>query len=104
VKSVSHIYEVRPRKDRHGFDLIFDVLPFDRLWYDTPDNAIDYAMHHSRSHNAVIRVTLPPATLMDRHRHKGNPPKRSSGKKERPPMRRPLRVLLNALPGQGLSA
>jgi len=51
-----HIYEVRPRKDRRGVDLISDVLPFGRLWYDTPDNAIGYAMHSSRSHDAVIRV------------------------------------------------
>jgi hypothetical protein len=26
-----HIYEVRPRKDRRGFDLISDALPFGRL-------------------------------------------------------------------------
>jgi hypothetical protein len=39
-----------------GVDLISDVLPFGRLWYDTPDNAIGYAMHSSRSHDAVIRV------------------------------------------------
>ena len=37
-------------------DLISDPLSFGRLWYDTPDNAIGYAMHSSRSHNAVIRV------------------------------------------------
>jgi len=35
-----HIYEVRPRKDHRGVDLISDVLPFGRLWYDTPGNAI----------------------------------------------------------------
>jgi len=52
-----HVYEVRPRKDRRGADLISDVLPFGRLWYDTPDNAIGYAMHCSRSHDAVIGVT-----------------------------------------------
>jgi hypothetical protein len=52
----AHVYEVRPRNDRRGFDLISDVLPFGRLWYDTPDNAIGYAMHYSRSHDAVIRV------------------------------------------------
>jgi hypothetical protein len=23
-----HVYEVRPRKDKRGFDLISDVLPF----------------------------------------------------------------------------
>jgi len=39
-----------------GVDLISDVLPFGRLWYDTPENAIGYAMHSSRSHGAVIRV------------------------------------------------
>jgi hypothetical protein len=33
-----------------------DVLPFGRLWYNTPDNAIGYAMHSSRSHHAVVRV------------------------------------------------
>ena len=50
------VYEVRPRKDKRGVDLISDALPFGRLWYDTPDNAIAYAMHNSRSQDAVIRV------------------------------------------------
>ena len=54
--TANHVYEVRPRKDKRGVDLISDVLPFGRLWYDTPDDAIGYAMHSSRSHNAVIRV------------------------------------------------
>ena len=51
-----HLYEVRPRKDHRGVDLISDVSPFGRLWYDTPDNAIGYAMHSTRSHDAVIRI------------------------------------------------
>ena len=51
-----HIYEVRPRKHHRGVDLISDALPFGRLWYGEPDNAIGYAMHYSRSHDAVIRV------------------------------------------------
>jgi hypothetical protein len=54
--------EVRAREDHRSVDLISDVLLFGRLWYDTADNAMGYAMHYSRSHNAVIRVTLPPAT------------------------------------------
>ena len=29
-----HIYEVRPRKDHRGFDLISDPLPFGRVWYE----------------------------------------------------------------------
>ena len=47
-----HVYEVRPRKDRRGADLISDALPFGGLWYDGPNavtNATGYAMHDSRS-------------------------------------------------------
>jgi hypothetical protein len=50
-----HLYEVRPRKDHRGVDLISDTLPFGRLWYGEP-NAISNAKHRSRSHHAVIRV------------------------------------------------
>ena len=28
-----HLYQVRPRKDKRGVDLISDVLPFGALWY-----------------------------------------------------------------------
>jgi hypothetical protein len=42
-----HFYEARPRKDKRDVDLISDALPFGRLWYDTPDNAMGYAMHDS---------------------------------------------------------
>ena len=40
-----HAYEIRPRSDKRGVDLIFDALPFGRLWYGEPDtisNAIGY--------------------------------------------------------------
>ena len=56
---VIHVYEVRPRKDKRGVDLISDALPFGRLWYDGPNavgNAIGYAEHYSRSHDAAIHV------------------------------------------------
>jgi hypothetical protein len=33
-----------------------DALPFGRLWYTKPDDAISYAKFFSRSHHAVIRV------------------------------------------------
>jgi len=26
-----HVYEIRPREDKRGFDLISDALPFGRL-------------------------------------------------------------------------
>jgi hypothetical protein len=41
------------RANKRGVDLSSDALLFVRVWYDTPDNAIGYAMHCSRSHDAV---------------------------------------------------
>ena len=70
-----HTYEVRPRKDRRGFDLISDRLPFDRLWYGEPNaivNAVGYAKHSSRSHDAVIRVYDAAGTVIGTHKHKGD--------------------------------
>jgi hypothetical protein len=32
-----HVYEVRPRKDKRGVDLISDALPFGRLPYVEPN-------------------------------------------------------------------
>jgi len=63
---------VRPRKDKRGVHLISDALPFGRLWYDTPDNAIGYAMHSSRSHDAVIRVYDSIGNVIETHKHKGD--------------------------------
>ena len=37
MTSLQHVYEIRPRKDRRGVDLISDSLPFGRLWYGEPD-------------------------------------------------------------------
>ena len=33
---VMHIYEICPREDKRGVDLISDALPFGRLWYRKP--------------------------------------------------------------------
>jgi hypothetical protein len=52
---VMHAYEVRPRKDHRGVDLISDALPFGQLWYGEPNavsNAIGYAKFFSRSRDA----------------------------------------------------
>jgi hypothetical protein len=51
-----HVYEVRPRKDKRGVDLISDALPFGRLWYGEPDDAVDYAKFYSRSHDAPVSI------------------------------------------------
>ena len=72
---VMHVYEVRPRKDKRGVDLISDVLPFGRLWYGDTNavvNAIGYAEHFSRSHNAVIRVYDAAGNVIETHQ----PPQR----------------------------
>jgi len=55
------VYEVRPRKDREGFDLISDLFRYGPIWYAGPDavrNAIAYAKYRSRSRSqrAIIRV------------------------------------------------
>jgi hypothetical protein len=67
-----HVYEVRPRKDRRGFDLISDALAFGGLCYTKPDDAIDYAKFYSRSHDAVIRVYDEAGNVIATHEHKGD--------------------------------
>ena len=74
MQSTMHIYEVRHRKDHRGVDLISDVLPFGRLWYDRTNavsHAIGYAKHRSRSCDAVIRVCDAAGTVIDTREHKG---------------------------------
>jgi len=66
-----HIYGVRPRKDRRGFDLISDVLPFGRLWYGDPD-AITKAgrlrqVLQSVTHDAAIRVYDQAGKVIETH-------------------------------------
>ena len=63
-----HVYEVRPRKDHRGVDLISAVLPFGKLWYIEP-NAISNAKFRSRSHHAVIRVYDEAGDVIETHEH-----------------------------------
>ena len=68
------IYEVRPRHDKRGFDLISDALPFGRLWYAGPNavaNAIGYAEYRSRSRDALIRVYDDAGNVIETHKHAG---------------------------------
>jgi hypothetical protein len=66
-----HVYEVRPRKDRRGFELISEALPFGRLWYLDADAAIGFAKFYSRSHQAEIRVFDPSGNLIETHASEG---------------------------------
>jgi len=59
----AHVYEVRPRSDKRG------------LRHGKPhaiSNAIGYAKHRSRSHNAVIRVYDELGNVIATHEHVGN--------------------------------
>jgi hypothetical protein len=46
-----------------------------RLWYDGPNataHAISYAMHYSRSHDAVIHVYDDAGNVIETQEHKGD--------------------------------
>jgi hypothetical protein len=65
-----HIYEIRPRADKHGVDLSSDLLPLSPLWYAGPNaigNAIKYVKFFSRSHDAVIRVYDEAGNVIETH-------------------------------------
>ena len=64
-----------PRKNHRSVDLISDALPFGWLWYGDANavaNAIGYAKHRSRSHDAVIRVYDESGNVIETHEHKGD--------------------------------
>jgi hypothetical protein len=55
------LYDVRPRKDKDGFELISSLFRYGPIWYAGPDavrKAIAYAKYRSqhRSQRAIIRV------------------------------------------------
>ena len=68
----THAYEIRPRKDHRGVDLISDALPFGKLWYTEIPHAIGYAQFYSRSHDAVIRVYDASGNVIGTHEHTGD--------------------------------
>jgi hypothetical protein len=69
------VYEIRPRADKHGVDLVGDPLPYSPMWYRGPKaitDAIDHAKFSSRSHDAVIRVYDDAGNVIDTHEHAGD--------------------------------
>jgi hypothetical protein len=68
-------YEVRPRRDHRGVNLISDALPFGRCGMASQTqsaNAVDYAKFRSRSHRAVIRVYDDAGNVIEAHEHAGD--------------------------------
>ena len=54
-----HVYEIRPRADKHGFDLSSDALRYSPLWYRGSNaivDAVGYAKSYSRTRPIVIHV------------------------------------------------
>jgi len=71
----THVYEIRPRAEKHGFDLSSDALRYSPLWYRGSNaivDAIRYARSHSRSHHAVIRVYDAAGNVIETHEHSGD--------------------------------
>jgi hypothetical protein len=70
-------YEIRPREDQDGFDLISDRLPYGPIWYAGPEavrNAVAYAKYcsWSLSHKAIIRVFDESSTVIKTYGHQGD--------------------------------
>ena len=69
------VYEIRPRADKHGVDLVGDALPYSPMWYrgrNAIRDAIDHAKFFSRSNHAVIRVYDAAGNVIDTHEHVGD--------------------------------
>jgi hypothetical protein len=69
------MYVSSASRDKPGVDLISEALPFDSLWYGEPNavsNGVDYAKFGSRSHNAVIRVYVDAANVIETHEQAGD--------------------------------
>ncbi|SRR6266487_4230685 len=68
------VYEIRPRKNRRGFDLIGDRLPLGLLWFEGPDafgEAVSYAKFFSLSQPAIIRLFDQSRAVIETHEHAG---------------------------------
>jgi hypothetical protein len=75
VMATGHVYEIRPRKNKRGVDLISDALPFGKLWYGEPSaasNAVGYAKFYSRACDVVVRVFNEGGDLVETHQQTGD--------------------------------
>ena len=75
AKPAQDVYEIRPREERDGFDLIGDRLQDGPIWYAGPDavrRAVAYAKYRSCSHRAIIRVFYEAVNVLETHEHKGD--------------------------------
>ena len=63
-----HNYEIRPRADKHGFNLSSDSLRYSPLWYRGLNPIVDavrYARSYSGRHPVVVRVYDPTGNVIE---------------------------------------
>jgi len=69
------VYEIRPRADKHGFDLSGDALRYSPLWYRGSNaimDAVCFARSCSRSRRVVIHVYDPAGNVIETLDYKGD--------------------------------
>ena len=75
MTTLQPVYEVRPRKDWRGFDLVGHRVPLGRLQFEGPDAIVDaviYAKFYSSSHPAIIRVFDESGAVIGAHQSTGD--------------------------------
>jgi hypothetical protein len=72
MPSTKIVWEIRPSKHRHTFDLISNTLPFGRTGgYHYVAGAVRHAKAYSGSQPAVIRVYDEAGNVVETHEHAG---------------------------------
>ena len=73
MPSAKIVWEIRPSKHRHTFDLISNELPFGRTGgYHYAAGAVGHVKAYSGSHPAVIRVYDDAGTVVETHEHEAD--------------------------------
>ena len=65
-------YEIYPRKDHKGVDLICEKLPYGKLWYGDPsaiENAVSYAHFNADSQAATITIFDEAGEVIESRQH-----------------------------------
>lgn len=72
MMKTKHVYEIRPAKFAHAFDLISNILPLGRVGgYSDAAAAVRHAKSYSGSYPAVIRVYDESGSVIETHEHAG---------------------------------
>ena len=81
-------FAIRPRADKHGFDLSSDAIPYSPLWYRGSNafvDAVGYAKSYSRLHPVVIRVYDATRNVIETLEYKHDLKRAVSERNKKPP-------------------